>query len=285
MASTTTRKRTKVTDTPQTFALYERYVLGTARFMEIPTKDLYVDHRYQRDINHPAIKRMTAAFSLELFEPPTVNDRSGWDHYRGQRFALLDGQHRKVVAQNLKMPSITCRIVTVSPETEAELFVQLNRQRIWLSPIQAFKAELRAGNPAVQEIVACLAERGLQVGNPNGSGHGSNYVACVSAMKRIYAQSGYVGLARSVDVARLSWPEDDRQRFSGSVLLGVHTYLANNPKVDLGRLSEKLANVTARHLQAKGTARWHAWQGLGEKKGKSVVDAISDEIMKAYRKR
>lgn len=261
-------------------AVHERYVLGTARFMEIPTKDLYVDPKYQRDLNEPAIKRMTSGFNLDLFEPPTVNDRSGWEHYKGQRFALIDGQHRKVVAVALRMPTVTCRLVSVPPEKEAELFVLLNRQRLWLTPVQAFKAELLAGNPAAREIAACLSDRGFAVGNPNGNPS----IACVAAMKRIYSQGGYAGLGRVVDLANTAWPFDDRQRFSGQILLGLHTFFAKTPRANDQRLADKLAYFTARHILAKGTARWHAWQGLGQN-GKSVVDAISDEIGKTYRRR
>ena len=273
----------------KTLAVNERYVLGTARFMEIPTKDLFVDDKYQRALNSAQIKRMFGNFKVDLFETPTVNDRSGWAGYHGKRFALIDGQHRWHVAKLLKMPTMTCRLVAVSPQEEAVLFVELNRQRQWVTPVMAFKAELHAGNPAAREINACLAERGLVVANPHfKSGHASfNVVACVAAMKRIYAQTGYAGLSRVVDLSLATWPAEDTQRFSGQVFLAIHTFFIKNKskKVDIERLSVKLSNVTARYLIAKGTARWHAWQGLGEGGKGSVVDAIADEIGKTYRKR
>lgn len=285
MATTTRNKRPTNPKELKTLAVMEKYVLGTARFMEIPTKDLHVDMKYQRDLNDAAIKRMVGDFKHDLFEPPTVNDRSAWNGHKGFRFALLDGQHRKIVAQKLKMPTITCRIVTVPPDEEAMLFVELNRQRIYLSPVAAFKGELAAGNPAAKEIAMCVGERGLRVASPNYKDSDKpDTIACVAAMKRIYAQGGYVGLARTLDTARLAWPEDDGQRFSGQILLALSTFFKKNSKVNAGRLQEKLANLTARHLLAKGTTRWHAWQSLGEKSG-SVVDAIADEIGKAYRKR
>lgn len=274
----------------KTLAVYEKYVLGTARFMEIPTKDLFVDNKYQRDLNEAQVKRITNNFDTDLFEPPTVNDRSGWGTgYKGKRFALIDGQHRKEAALRINKPSITCRVVSVAPEREAELFVLLNRQRLWLNPIQSFKAELSAGNPAAKEIVNTLNDRGLDIGHARYTAQqraNGKTIMAIAALKRIYAQSGSVGLGRVLDVANEAWPEDDSQRFAGQVLLGIDLFLGKNRNTDLERLSYKLQNVTSRQLLAKATARWHAWKGLGEgrESTRSVIDAVSEEIKKVYRR-
>lgn len=273
----------------KTLAVYEKYVLGTSRFMEIPTKDLYIDRKYQRELSDAQVKRISNGFDIDLFEPPTVNDRGEWDHYKGQRFALIDGQHRWAAAKLLHMDSITCRIVTVSPEKEAELFVFLNRQRLWLSPVSSFKAELQAGNPAAKEIVRCLAERDLEVGTAKYAGiqrTNGKAVMAIAALKRIYAQGGHVGLGRVLDIAKDAWPEDDNQRFSGQVLLGLDTFLGSNKNVDLERLANKLQYVTGRQLLAKAQARWYAWKGLDDRNAqRSTIDAVADEIGRIYRKR
>lgn len=272
----------------KTLAVYEKYVLGTSRFMEIPTKDLYVDHKYQRELADSQVKRISNDFDVNLFEPPTVNDRGEWEHYKGQRFALIDGQHRFAAAKKLHMETITCRIVSVSPEKEAELFVFLNRQRLWLSPISAFKAELQAGNPGAKEIVRCLRERDLEVGNAKYAGSqrsNGRAVMAIAAMKRIYAQGGHVGLGRVLDVAMAAWPEDDNQRFAGQTLLGLDTFLGSNKNVDLDRLGHRLQAVTARQLLAKAQARWYAWKGLDDRNSnRSSIDAVADEIGRIYRK-
>ena len=256
----------------------DKYVLGTSQFMEIPLTDLHVDGKYQREPNETGIHRIVANFDINLFEPPTVNDRSGWQGYKGQRWALIDGQHRSEAARRIGMSTITCRVVAVESAMEAELFVQLNRQRLWLNPLQAYKAELEAGNPAVREIQMCLSERNLKIG-----AKAEGTVSAVVALKRIYSSGGYVGLARVLDTASLSWPADDSERFSGKSLLGIYAFLTSNPRADLNRLAERLASVTPRHLQARASQRWHAWKGLGNKA--SIVDALADEIGRIYRKR
>jgi len=186
--------------------------------------------------------------------------------------------------------SMTCRIISVSPEKEAELFVALNRQRLWLPPVAAFKAELTAGNPAAKEIVKCLADRDLEVGAPGykpgtGERRTGNKVMAIAAMKRIYAQGGYVGLGRVIDVAVEAWPEDDNQRFAGQILLGIDNFLGANRNVDLSRLAYRLQALTARQLLAKAQARLFGWKSVGDKnENRSVVDAVADEIGRAYRK-
>jgi len=265
-------------------AVGEKYILGNARFVEIPVNDLFVDKKYQRELNEVAVKRMVANYDTNLFEPPTINDRSEWDGYKGPRFTLIDGQHRKAVAKKMGFTTITCRVVSVHPEMEANLFVELNRQRIWLAPIAAWKAELTAGNPAAVEIKACLDARGLRVMNQNEkTRENANSVAAISSMKKIYARGGTVGLGRTLDVVLTTWDEDEGSRFNGNLLTGIHKFISKNPKVDIEKLGQKLSRLTPTQLLAKSSARYYAWKSLGTTH-KGVVDAIADEIGKAYRR-
>lgn len=290
MATRQTRRKHPVDENGavelKTLAVYERYVLGTARFMEIPTGDLFIDKTYQRTVNQTAVSRIISGFDFHKFEPPTVNDRHDWPHYRGPRFALIDGQHRWVVAQEMGMLTLTCRLVSVPPEDEPKLFVELNRQRIWLPPVAAFKGELAAGNAAAKEIQACVSERGLKIASAQYS-HADKRegmsIACISTVKRIYAVSGYVGLGRIIDIITSSWPATDGQRFAGNIFLGLHLFLRQNKNIDVARLVSRLRRTTSQQVLAKGSARYHAWKSLGEKGG--AVEAIADEIAKMYRQR
>lgn len=286
-----TRGANGAADHPElsTLALYEKYVLGTARFVELPIKELYIDHKYQRELNEGQVKKIANNFDYDLFEPPTVNDRSHWPGYKGRQWAMIDGQHRREAAKRNNLETITCRVISVPPEREAELFVELNRQRLWLNPLAAFKAELARGNPAAKEIEKCLADRGLEVGSgvyKAGQRTNGKAVMAIASMKKIYSQGGYVGLAKVVDVAAAAWPEDDSQRFQGNILLGIDAFLNSQRNVDLDRLAERLESVTARQLVAKGQALWYAWKGLGEGplSKKSLVDAIGEEVRRLYRK-
>lgn len=138
---------------------WKSYLLGHHEFREIATDDLFVDTAYQRDLNESAITRYVNGFDANMFEPLTVNERKNGS--TKPTYALLDGQHRKTVAQKLGMKTVTCRVLRVDAEMEAQLFIRLNKDRIHLSQVSAFKAELAAKNPAAIEIRKCLKSAAL----------------------------------------------------------------------------------------------------------------------------
>lgn len=250
----------------------DQYVLGAHNFREIPLGNLVVDRDYQRDINESAVQRIVNNFDANKFEPPTVNERSK------TVFALIDGQHRYEVARRLSMPTMTCRVIKVDHATEARLFVELNRNRIWVTPVARFKAEVDAGNPAALEIKECAATRGLTIGNSK------NGIPAVTALQKVYARGGFVGLARLFDTITLSWDADTVRRFSGDIIGGVDLFFEENPKAEMLRLTEKLSTTTPTMLKAKAQQRWHGYQSIGNDK-KSVKSCIADEIQRVYRSR
>ena len=272
----------KISPGLQSRRLLEEYVLGTARFIEIPVKDLYVDQKYQRELNETAVTRMVSSYDPNLFEPPTVNDRHAWNGYKGPRWALIDGQHRRAMARKLGIETVTCRVISVAPEHEAQIFVELNRQRLWLSPMSQFHSELGSKNPAALEIENCLNERGLSV-QQRKTEREPTKVACVVALKNIYASSGAVGLGKTMDVVLATWDETDPRRFSGIIVQGIHRFISKNRNADLDKLADRLSRMTATSLLAKASARYYAWKSLGAHK--SHLDGVVDEIGKAYRRR
>lgn len=252
----------------------DQYVLGTHNFREIPLGNLVIDSDYQREINESAIQRIVNSFDANKFEPPTVNERSK------SAFALIDGQHRYEVARRLSMPTMTCRVIKVDHAMEAKLFVELNRNRIWVTPVARFKAELAAGNPAAAEIKECAATRGLTIA---GSSNGTS-VAAVTALQKVYARGGFVGLARLFDTITLAWDAETERRFSGDIIGGIDLFYEENAKADMLRLAEKLATTTPTSVKAKAQQRWHGYQSIGND-NKSLKSCIADEIQRVYRKR
>jgi hypothetical protein len=80
----------------------------------------------------------------------------------------------------------------------------------------------------------------------------------------------------------MTWDGDEGSRFNGNLLAGIHKFISKNPKVDIEKLGQKLSRLTPTQLLAKSSARYYAWKSLGTHKG--LVDAIADEIGKAYRR-
>lgn len=254
---------------------YQTHLLGHHEFREIDVDKLYVDPSYQRNLNEAAMKRYVHSFDPNLFEPLTVNERKNGN---GRTFALLDGQHRKVVAQKLGNKTVTCRVLHVDPDMEAALFVRLNRERIHLSPVAAFKADLAARNPACIEIQKCIETRNLHIGSTGDR----QTINAVVALQKVYARGGFVRLARLLDAIILTWPEDEPHRFQGQILMGLDDFLASLFHCDVNKVAEKLSRVTPDQLLAKANKRWHGHRALGETQ-KSIVNCLTEAIELAYK--
>jgi hypothetical protein len=251
----------------------EQYVFGASHFMEIPVAQLKMDMSYQREFAETLVGRIVSRFDFNKYEPITVNARSSKDYY------IVDGGHRKEAARRLGIETLTCRVIKISPDDEAGYFIDLNRQRRWVTPVQHFKAELRNGNPAAIEINRILESRGLRV----ASSHSPQTVSCTGTLHKVYAKRGAIGLQRVMDIA-LAWPDDEPRRFAGQLLQGVDLFCETQPRVDFERLRSRLGSLSTGLLLSRATARWHGWR-MSDQRGGSLVDATAEEIKKQYLKR
>lgn len=258
---------------------WKSYLLGHHEFREIATDDLFVDTAYQRELNEAAITRYVNGFDANMFEPLTVNERKNGS--AKPTYALLDGQHRKTVAKKLGMKNVTCRVLRVDAEMEAQLFIRLNKDRIHLSQVSAFKAELAAKNPAAIEIRKCLADRDLVIGNERMAS-ATQSINAVNTLQKVYARGGYVRLARLLDTIILSWPEDEPSRFVGQLLHGLDDFLGSLNAPDTNKIAEKLARTTPQQLLSKAAKRWHGHRMLGQT-DQSLVNCVTEALEIAYR--
>lgn len=272
--TTRTKQGASLNGPADTRKAMEAYVYGSSQFMEVIVDKLKIDMSYQREPAETLVTRIVGRFDLNKFEPPTVNLRPKGDCY------IVDGGHRVEAARRIGTKTLTCRIIKIDPEQEAGLFIDLNRHRRWVTPVQTFKAEVRNGNPSSIEIQMCLEERGLRV----ASSHSPQTVSCTGTLHKIYAKRGTVGLRRVLDAA-LIWPDDEPRRLAGQLLQGLDMFFHELQKnVDNDRLQQRLVSVPTGLLLSRASARWHAWRSL-DQRGGSLVDATAEEIKKQYAKR
>lgn len=112
----------------------------------IDINKLTVDDTYQRDIrgkrSKANIKHIMENFSWEKFTPITVVKLSSGD------YNIIDGQHRYTAAKNLSdIEELPCYIIqkqTIKDQSEA--FIGINKNRVYTSPYDLYKAQLAAGN-------------------------------------------------------------------------------------------------------------------------------------------
>lgn len=268
-----TTKRDSLNGTVDARKVLAEYVYGTGRFMEIPVDRIKIDLSYQREFAEKLVSTIVSKFDIDKYEPPTVNVRPDGTYF------VVDGGHRLEAAKRLHMETVTCRVISIPVENEAMYFLELNRQRRWVTPVQTFKAELKAGRPSAIEIARVLDARGLRV----SKSHSPHTVTCTGTLHKIYAGHGTVGLERVLD-AVLVWSENEPRRFSGQLLQGLDLFFETNPNADRARLHERLQRVATRYLLAQASNRWHAWKSL-DQRGGSLIDATAEEIKKQYLKR
>lgn len=250
-------------------AILERYVYGQSVFMEVPVQDLFIDMAYQRETPEPWLRQKTAEFDLNQFEPLTVNWRPDGV------VAVIDGAGRKRLAERVGLKSATCRVLEVPVSLEPTLFTQMTRSRRWMTPLQTFKADLEAGNPAAIEIVNVLEGLGKRASHHKSP----ETLACVGTLHTIYANGGSVRLKRVVGVADFL-PPDDFDRFNGAFIMALHLFFENKPGADDLRLKDRLARHTVKSLHAQADQLWHGWKAIGQKGSKS--EAFAQIIQKKY---
>lgn len=130
------------------------------KFEWVDPRTIYVEEAYQRDIAESGIamiRRIVAGFSWERFKPPIVVR----DEEAGVLVAI-DGQHTAIAAaSHPKIDKIPVMIVEAADvAARAASFVGHNRDRIALTAMAIFYAELTAGDPLAQAVQrACKRAR------------------------------------------------------------------------------------------------------------------------------
>lgn len=130
-------------------------------FQWIDTGKLVVDARYQREIGSRGranIRTMIERFDWALFGIVTVTPAGG------DRFAIIDGQHRATAAHmHPAIPKVPCVVIDAGEAEQARTFIGINSAVVAMSPIQMFHAAVAAGVPDAEGAAACAAAAGVTV--------------------------------------------------------------------------------------------------------------------------
>lgn len=133
--------------------------MAQATFKRVPVGQLHVDGRYQRELDTARVTKMAENFDEHLFGALEVSQRNGAGVYY-----VFDGQHRLETAKILGIGTVPVLIhKKLTPEEEAEKFVQLQRVRKNVHPIDRFRASVFRGDARAMEIQRIVTEAGFQV--------------------------------------------------------------------------------------------------------------------------
>jgi hypothetical protein len=226
-----------------------------------PIEDVYVNHEYQRLLNTRRIDRMESEFDETLVQPI-----KGFEMDDG-RFEAFDGQHTRGLLERMgwkQVPTIAYNGILSEVEARALQFVRFNTMQKKPTPLEIFKAELRAG-----ESRATVLD---QISRRHGYVIGSNLMA-VAALQDIYRRSDVQGVEDVLSFTRKTWDEADSSVHSG-LLRALNYVLTNDDRpLEWDALSKKLSRYRPVDIVREGGGRGG---------GNSAVQGIAHEIYRLY---
>lgn len=126
-------------------------------------RDLYVEESYQRSISESGtslIRRIAGAFSWHKLKPPVCFRAA--EH--GGVLVVVDGQHTAIAAATRKVELIPIIVISkASLVDRAEAFVGHNKDRLSLTMMAIFHAELAAGDKLAREMKEACDAAGAKI--------------------------------------------------------------------------------------------------------------------------
>lgn len=170
---------------------------------------LRVNADYQRQLSKESvtlIRRIAENWSWKKFRPPVVTPIPYFDQLTGlPLYEVLDGQHTATGAvTNRHLRELPCWVVETRDLVErAEIFVGLNTERIHVTPLVTFWAEVASGKEeALDVLAACEASGASVIRRPPPYGdYAIGETIAVTPLKQIARQGGVAYLKRVLDVA------------------------------------------------------------------------------------
>lgn len=186
---------------------------------------------------------------------------------------LVDGQRRTKGARRnglTALPAVVLRGET--EQSEAELYLALNGDRLAMRPVQRHQAEIVAEVPRALAIRDVLGQHNLVVANASQAEGRFLYQAIVAA-EHVYDDGGAELLDRALGVIVGAFP-DELHRLTGNLVHGVGYFLARDSfGADDQRVIRKLGATSVTDLNTKAANARAMLGGRGHGGGSPVYMA------------
>ena len=208
----------------------------------VPTKNLKIDPRYQRQADQRRIERMATQWDDALAGVLEVSLRDG-------HLFVMDGQHRLLAARLHGVRMLRVLIHSdLDTKAEAERFAKLNTGRVRPNRLALFRARLVAEEPLALRIMACIRSHGLLLVD------GSRDVG-IRSIGVVEAIGGYdiSLLDTTFNVIHAAW-EDEEGSLAGEILGGVASFIdiyGRHPRYSERQLITKLARISTASLRRR----------------------------------
>lgn len=129
------------------------------RLQMVPISALVIDTTYQRNVSVGSvrnIRRICEQFDWAKFLPVIVTED-------GDKFAIVDGQHRTIAAASIGVTDVPCYVLSCSAAEAAAAFAAINGNVTQMQPIDLWFAELAAQAPKAVALQRVLDAAGVTV--------------------------------------------------------------------------------------------------------------------------
>lgn len=263
-----------LTDIP-TMAPMEFPMLVTP--MQLAIGQLWLDPSYQRP------RQDNVELLVKFFEPLAFQRilvalrRTGG----GIRYYIVDGQQRTYAARDKGYINLPADVFeSTGPKMEAAIFKWVNTLRKKMSPLDLFKAALRAGDQSAKEIEAVLKKQGLVVPKSKPKEVKWPQVGCVQILCRVHTQGKKELLEKVFETLTSIWPKSNdilREAMIAGMAILLHK---NHTGVDFDRLHKALVRVHP-HTLLQAANDWLVRRKKGTFKR---YDAVERELAIYYNK-
>lgn len=205
--------------------------------VEMPLYKLIVDTKYQRPSDMKRAKKIADNFIPALAGVIEIAPMGG------DRFAVIDGQHRLLAMREKGIQKWWVKINHLTVEEQADTFVKLQKSRKTISPFEQHKALLIAGDPKARALETLVNERGL-IFQPNNANKAKG-IRAIAAFYRMYEVGGITHSRRVTSLILNIWPEDDANViFQAPILRGFDMLLRQYPEALDARIVEKIRTIS-----------------------------------------
>jgi ParB-like nuclease domain len=195
----------------------------------MPPKMLAVDPAYQRSIDNTSskalIQRIARDWDWDLCQPLVVSRRDDNQLY------VVDGQHRlaAAIARNdiEQLPCFICSLPDIA--AEADRFVQFNRNRKALKPLDLWKAAVASGDANALQINAAVAAAGLIVHSNSNNNQVPNALVNIGGLQRCHRDQGFEQLSLALHVLGNAY-RDEILQYAGTIFTGIAAIVADECK-------------------------------------------------------
>lgn len=223
------------------------------KFEWVDPRSLYVEETYQRAIGHTGIgliRRIYSNFVWNSFKPPICVRLPE----NGNVLVCIDGQHTATAcASHPAIAKIPVMVVDAEDAAKrAKAFVGHNKDRLSLTTIMIYAAELAAGDPLATAIGQACRESGANIPrkaiSTSHDKHPVGTTISLGAIRAIAKHQGKDALARVLKLLVAV----GRGPIKSIEITAAALVFAHHPKLDDNRLRQIIARKTVEQWTAEG---------------------------------